>query len=68
MVARAGFPATIRCEPRQARKGATVAMDSSAGERLVRATAILYHHSGNSSRRLIRRVHTTRRKYAHPCQ
>ena len=28
-----GLPATIRCEPRQARKGAAAATDSGAGER-----------------------------------
>ena len=33
MVAPAGLPATIRCEPRQARKGATATTDSGAGER-----------------------------------
>ena len=35
MVAHSGPPATIRCEPRQARKGATVAADSCAGVWLV---------------------------------
>jgi len=37
MAVRVGFPATIRCEPRQARKGAAVAADSCAGVRLARA-------------------------------
>ena len=40
MVARAGSLATIDCEPRQARKGATVAVDSGAEVLLVRAAAI----------------------------
>ena len=31
MVALAGPPATINCEPRQARKGAAATMDSGAG-------------------------------------
>ena len=35
MVTHSGPPATICCEPRQARKGATVAADSCAGVRLV---------------------------------
>ena len=33
MVAPVGLPATISCEPRQARKGAAAATDSGAGER-----------------------------------
>ena len=33
MVAPVGPPATIRCEPRQTRKGAAAATDSGAGER-----------------------------------
>jgi len=33
VVAPVGLPATIRCEPRQARKGAAAAADSGAGER-----------------------------------
>jgi DNA polymerase-3 subunit gamma/tau len=37
---RAGPPATIRCEPRQIRKGATVAADSCAGMWLVRLPPI----------------------------
>ena len=37
MVVRVGPPATIGCEPRQARKGATVAADSGAGVWRVRA-------------------------------
>ncbi len=40
MVVRAGPLATILCEPRQARKGATVAVDSGAGVWLVRAASI----------------------------
>jgi DNA polymerase III subunit gamma/tau len=40
MVARAGPPATIRCEPRQVRKGAAAAADSGAGVGRVRAAAI----------------------------
>jgi hypothetical protein len=36
MVSRIGPLAMIRCKPRQARKGATVAADSCAGVRLVR--------------------------------
>ncbi len=39
MVVRIGSPATISCEPRQARKGATVTVDSGAGVRLVRVAA-----------------------------
>ena len=35
MVAYAGLPATRSCEPRQARKGAAVAMDVGAGVRRV---------------------------------
>ncbi len=42
MVARIGPPATISCKPRQARKGATVAVDSGAGVWLVRVAANLY--------------------------
>ncbi len=42
MVARAGSLATIDCEPRQARKGATVAEDSGAEVSLVRAAANRY--------------------------
>ena len=41
MVALAGSLATIGCEPRQARKGATVAVDSCAGVWLVRVISIL---------------------------
>ena len=37
MVGRVGSPATIGCEPRQARKGAAVATDSGAGVRLARS-------------------------------
>jgi len=33
VVAPVGLPATIRCEPRQARKGAAAATDSGAGVR-----------------------------------
>jgi len=33
VVAPVGLPATICCEPRQARKGAAAAADSGAGER-----------------------------------
>ena len=33
LVAPVGLPATIRCEPRQARKGAAATADSGAGER-----------------------------------
>jgi len=33
VVAPVGLPATIRCEPRQARKGAAAATDSGAGDR-----------------------------------
>jgi len=33
VVAPVGLPATIRCEPRQARKGAAAAANSGAGER-----------------------------------
>ncbi len=40
VVARAGSPATIRREPRQARKGAAVVADSGAGVQLVRAAAL----------------------------
>ena len=39
MVARAGLSATIDCKPRQARKGATVAVDSCAGVGRVRVAA-----------------------------
>src|SRR3569623_428623 len=39
MVARAGPPATICCEPRQARKGAAAAAESGAGSGRVRAAA-----------------------------
>ena len=41
MVARVGHPATICCEPRQARKGATVTADSCAGARRARAATYL---------------------------
>jgi hypothetical protein len=37
MVARVGHLATIHYKPRQARKGATVVVDSCAGERRARA-------------------------------
>ncbi len=40
MVAPVGLPATICCEPRQARKGAAAAADSGAGERWVGAATI----------------------------
>jgi len=40
MVARAGSSATISREPRQARKGATVAVASGAGGVLARAASI----------------------------
>ncbi len=43
MVARVGHLATIRCKPRQARKGATVAADSCAGARRARAATYLFH-------------------------
>jgi len=33
VVAPVGLPATIRCEPRQTRKGAAAATDSGAGDR-----------------------------------
>ena len=33
VVAPVGLPATIRCEPRQTRKGAAATTDSGAGER-----------------------------------
>ena len=39
MVGRAGAAATRNCKPRQARKGATVAVDSGAGVWLVRSAA-----------------------------
>jgi len=41
MVACAGPPATISCEPRQARKGAAAAVVSSAGVWLVQVTSII---------------------------
>ncbi len=41
MVAPVGHPAAIRCEPRQARKGAAAAMDSGAGER---RAGVASHH------------------------
>jgi hypothetical protein len=40
MVACTGPPATISCEPRQARKGAAAAVDSGAGVWLVQVTSI----------------------------
>ena len=39
-VAPVGLPATIRCEPRQTRKGAAAAADSGAGERWAGAATI----------------------------
>ena len=39
MVVRIGSPATVSCEPRQARKGAAAAVDPGAGMWLVRAAA-----------------------------
>ncbi len=41
MVTRIGPLATINCEPRQARKGATAAVDSGAGVWLVRVATQL---------------------------
>ena len=41
MVACIGPLATIHCEPRQARKGATVAVDSGAGVWLVQVASII---------------------------
>ena len=43
MVALAGLPATIPCEPRQARKGAAAAMDSGAGGGLAGVASIDPH-------------------------
>ena len=40
MVVPVGLPATIRCEPRQTRKGAAAAADSGAGERWAGAATI----------------------------
>jgi hypothetical protein len=40
VVAPVGLPATIRCEPRQTRKGAAAAADSGAGERWAGAATI----------------------------
>ncbi len=40
MVSRAGSPAMIRCEPRQARKGAAAAADSCAGVKLARPASL----------------------------
>jgi len=40
LVACAGPPATISCEPRQARKGAAAAVDSGAGVWLVQVASI----------------------------
>jgi len=40
MVACTGPPATISCEPRQARKGAAAAVDSGAGVSLVQAAIL----------------------------
>lgn len=45
MVARTGPLATIRCKPRQAWKGAAVAMASCAEIWLVRATHPIHTHS-----------------------
>ena len=54
VVAPVGLPATICCEPRQARKGAAAAADSGAGERWAGvATILCYHHL----LKLITRVH-----------
>ena len=49
MVARAGLLASRCCQPRQARKGAAVAADTSAGVRLVRvaSNAIVFKIQGN---------------------
>ena len=44
MVALAGSPATISCELRQARKGATVAIELCAGVQLAWVTSILFHY------------------------
>ena len=40
MVGRVGPPATISCEPRQARKGAAAATDSGAGVWLARSATL----------------------------
>ena len=40
MVTPVGSPATIHCEPRQARKGAAAAVDSGAGVWLARVASI----------------------------
>lgn len=40
--ARAGASATVSCEPGQARKGATAAVDLGAGDLLVRVASIIY--------------------------
>jgi hypothetical protein len=45
MVACTGPPATISCEPRQARKGAAAAVDSGAGVWLVQVTSITCLHT-----------------------
>ncbi len=41
MAGRVGLPATIRCEPRQTRKGAAAAADSGAGVGLARTATLL---------------------------
>lgn len=46
MVALAGALATINGEPRQARKGATVIIDSCAGMLLVRVATFLFSFCG----------------------
>ena len=42
MVTHVGHLATIHCKPRQARKGATVVMDSCAGERRAWVASNIY--------------------------
>ncbi len=74
MVAPVGPPATRNCEPRQARKGATVAMDVCAGMWLAGAIAfsgILYEalpsaDSLTSSTSPLT-IHYMSRDSAHPC-
>lgn len=41
MAARVGPPATLRCKPRQARKGAAAAADSGAGVWLVQVATLI---------------------------
>jgi DNA polymerase-3 subunit gamma/tau len=52
MVARAGSLATINCKPRQARKGATVAVGSGAEGKLVRAATTLLPYDMGTCRGL----------------